>query len=279
MPKALSPQAVEHYRREGYFFPHPVLGADEVADLRLRLEAFEASQGGKLEPAQRNKSHLLFKWVDDLIRDDRILDAVEDLIGPDILCWNTLFWVKEAGSPSFVSWHQDARYWGLTEDKLVTVWLALSDASVEAGCMRVLPGSHRRASYMAHADEYDEANMLTRGQAISEAIDEGEAVQMPLKPGEVSFHNIKIAHASGANNGPDRRIGLSMHFIPPSVAQTESDWDCAALVRGTDPAGHFAHTPRVERDLDPGILPFHEKATATVRDILYRDAAHATGKL
>ncbi|MEQ8695351.1 MAG: phytanoyl-CoA dioxygenase family protein [Bauldia litoralis] len=279
MPKALSAQAVEHYRRDGYYFPHPVLDAGEVADLRARLEAVEAAQGGRLQPSQRNKSHLLFKWVDDLIRDPRILDPVEDLIGPNILCWNTLFWIKEAGSPSFVSWHQDARYWGLTEDTLVTVWLALSDASVEAGCMRVLPGSHRREECMAHADRYDAANMLTRGQAISEGIDESAAVFMPLKPGEASFHNIKTAHGSGANTGADRRIGLSMHFIPPSVAQTESDWDCAALVRGEDPSGHFVHTPRVERDLDPDLLAFHEKATGTVREILYRDAAHATGKL
>ena len=87
----LSVEQKNQYEREGYICPIPVLGADEVDVLRSKLEAFEAAQGGKLEPAQRNKSHLLFKWLDDLIRDPRILDPIEDLIGPDIMCWNTLF--------------------------------------------------------------------------------------------------------------------------------------------------------------------------------------------
>ena len=142
MRKVLSEDAVEQYRRDGYFFPIPVLSDDEVADLRGRLEAFEAGQGRPIEGGHRNKSHLLFKWVDDLMRHPRILDVVEDLIGPDILCWNTIFWTKEARSPSFVSWHQDLNYWGLDASDLVSAWLALSPAMVESGCMRVLPGSH-----------------------------------------------------------------------------------------------------------------------------------------
>ncbi len=94
MPKALPQDAIEQYRRDGYYFPLPVLSGAEAAGLRAGLEAFEATQGRALEPAQRSKSHLLFKWLDDLIRDPRVLDPVEDLIGPDILCWNTLFWIK-----------------------------------------------------------------------------------------------------------------------------------------------------------------------------------------
>ena len=94
MPKALPQEAIEQYRRDGYYFPLPVLSGAEAAGLRAGIEAFEATQGGALEPAQRSKSHLLFKRLDDLIRDPRVLDPVEDLIGPDILCWNTLFWIK-----------------------------------------------------------------------------------------------------------------------------------------------------------------------------------------
>ena len=126
MPKALPQDAVERYRRDGYYFPLPVLPGAEAAGLRAEIEAFEATQGGALEPAQRNKSHLLFKWLDDLIRDPRVLDPVEDLIGPDILCWNTLFWIKEPQSPSFVSWHQDIHYWGLEGGEVVTAWLGRS---------------------------------------------------------------------------------------------------------------------------------------------------------
>lgn len=278
MSKVLSEGQVAQYRKDGYVFPVPVLPADEVAALRGRLEAFEASQGGKLDPTQRNKSHLLFKWLDDLIRDPRILDPVEDLIGPDILCWNTLFWIKEAGSPSFVSWHQDITYWGLAGGEVVTAWLALSPASEAAGCMRVLPGTHI-GDPMRHEDRYDEANMLTRGQEIAEPIDEGRAVLMPLEPGEMSLHSVRLAHASGPNNAPDRRIGVSIHYMPTSAYQSAGDWDSAALVRGEDAHGNFEPTPRVPADLDPAAVAFHDRATQAVREILYSDAERQTGRL
>ena len=132
----LNATQVEQFKRKGYVFPLDILDGKESADLRRRLEAYEATQGGKLAPGQRAKSHLIFKWLDDLIRDPRILDPTEQLIGPNILCWNTIFWIKEAHARSFVSWHQDTRYWGLSNDKVQTAWLALSQASQESGCMR-----------------------------------------------------------------------------------------------------------------------------------------------
>jgi ectoine hydroxylase-related dioxygenase (phytanoyl-CoA dioxygenase family) len=278
MPRILSSDAVAQYRRDGYHFPIPVIGADGAADLRARLEAVEAAQGGAMEPAQRNKSHLLFKWLDDLMRDRRVLDPIEDLIGPDILCWNTILWIKEAHAPAFVSWHQDIRYWGLAGGEVVTAWLALSPATPESGCMRVLPGSHQ-GPLMAHEDRYGEANMLTRGQEISDAIDEADTVLMPLAPGEMSVHDVRLAHASSDNRSDDRRIGISLHYMPTSARQSLGDWDSAALVRGTDAHGNFAHTPRPAADFDAPAVAFHQRASAAVRDILYRDAEVNTGKL
>jgi hypothetical protein len=278
MPKALPQDAIERYRQDGYYFPHPVLSGAEAAGLRAGIEAFEATQGGALEPAQRSKSHLLFKWLDDLIRDPRVLDPVEDLIGPDILCWNTLFWIKEPQSPSFVSWHQDIHYWGLEGGEVVTAWLALSPATPESGCMRVLPGSHI-GEIMAHEDRYHARNMLTRGQEISDAIDETKAVPMPLQPGEMSVHDVRLAHASGPNRSEDRRIGVSLHFMPTRTRQSLGDWDSAALVRGSDDYGNFHHTPVFASDFDGAAVAFHDRATRAVREILYRDARQATGKL
>jgi len=247
----------------------------EAAELRGLLEAFEKTQGGKLNSIQRNKSHLLFKWLDDLIRDRRILDPIEDLIGGDILCWNTLFWVKEPQTPVFVSWHQDVTYWGIAGGDVVTAWLALSPATVESGCMRVLPGTHV-GDVLPHEDRYDDSNMLTRGQEISIPIDESMGVFMPLKSGQMSIHNIRLAHASTANQTNDRRIGVSMHFMPTQARQTISDWDSAALVRGDDRFGHFEDTPRPTTDFDPPAVAFHEKATEAVRRILYHDASKNT---
>lgn len=277
-PKALSPAALDQFRRDGWYSPLDILSEAEAADLRARLEAVEAAQGGALNGAQRNKSHLLFKWLDDLIRDARIVDAMEDILGPDILCWNTLFWTKEAESPQFVSWHQDSNYWGLAGGEVVTAWLALSPATEESGCMRVLPGTHLGPP-LRHEDLYNAANMLTRGQEIRDPIDESRARLMPLRPGQMSLHNIRLAHASGPNRSQERRIGVSMHFMPAKAMQSVGQWDSAALVRGEDRFGHFTPTPRVTRDMDPDAVAFHEKAADAVRKVLYHGADTQTGKL
>jgi chlorinating enzyme len=273
----LTPQQIEQYRREGFVYPVPVMPAAEVAGLRRRLEAFEATQGGRLEAVQRSRTHLLFKWLDDLIRDARVLDPVEQLIGPDILCWSTIFWIKDAGSKSFVSWHQDNTYWGLSSRNVLTAWFAISEASVEAGCMKVMPGTHTGAT-LEHEDTYDADNMLTRGQSIR-GLDEARAVNMPLRAGEMSLHNYCLAHGSGPNLSADRRIGVSMHFMPPQTKQVVGAWDCAALVRGEDRYGHFAPTPVPARDLDPAAVAFHARAAGAMRDVLYAGAARRLQRL
>ncbi len=278
MTRILPAAALTEYRERGYFFPLPVLREDEVASLRAGLEAFEADQGHPIQGAQRSKSHLLFKWLDDLMRDARILDAVEDLIGPDILCWNSIFWIKEAHSASYVSWHQDLKYWGLDCDDLVTAWVALSPASRESGCMRVLPYSHRE-EMLPHADIYDADNMLTRGQEIAVEVDEQTAVAMELAPGQMSLHNVRLAHASGPNRSDDRRIGVSFHYMPTRSRQLVGEWDSAALVRGEDRYHHFTPTPIPRRDMDPEAVAFHQKASTAVREILFKGAARVRDTL
>ena len=273
----LTDQQIEQYRRDGYVCPVPVMPATEAAGLRRRLEAFEATQGGRLEPGQRSRAFLLFKWLDDLIRDPRVLDPIEQLIGPDILCWSTIFWIKDAGSKSFVSWHQDNTYWGLSSRNVVTAWFAIADASVEAGCMKVMPGTHT-GDTLPHEDTYDSDNMLTRGQAIR-GLDEAHAVSMPLAAGEMSLHNYCLAHGSGPNLSSDRRIGVSMHFMPPDTRQVVGAWDCAALVRGADRFGHFAHTPVPARDFDPEAVAFHARAAGAMREVLYAGAARKAQRL
>ena len=271
MPKRLTADQIARYRRDGYVSPLPMFDEAEIAGYRKQLESFEAGRGGPVAGDLRSKSHLLFKWVDDLMRDDTILDPVEDLIGGDILCWNTLFWIKEPATEAYVSWHQDLNYWGLDTDELVTVWLALSPATPESGCMSVLPGSHT-GEFMPHRDGYGEQNMLTRGQEIAVDVDDAETVTMPLQSGEASLHNGRLAHSSEPNRSPSRRIGLSFNYMPTTTRQTLSEWDSAALVRGKDSYRHFTPTPRPTRDFDPVSVAFHEKATNTVRDILFHGA-------
>jgi non-heme Fe2+,alpha-ketoglutarate-dependent halogenase len=268
--KHLDAGVVEQYGQSGYLFPVPIISETEASTYRARLEAYESELGHPVQGPLRTKPHLLFKWVDDLMRNDTILDCIEDLIGPDILCWNSWFWIKEANSTSYVSWHQDSQYWGLDTSKLVTAWLALSPASEDSGCMQVMPGSHLEAP-MAHKDLYNDDNLLTRGQEIVD-IDDSKAVSMPLKTGEISFHNIRIAHASGANVTSDRRIGLSFHYMPTQTIQLNSDWDCASLVRGEDRYGHFEQSPVPACDFDPVTVAYHEKATTEMRKLLFQGA-------
>ena len=223
---------IEQYRDDGYTFPVRVLDSDEAAGYRARLENFEAAHGEALSGALRNKSHLLFTWVDELMRNESVLDVAEDLIGEDLLCWNTLFWIKEPESKSYVSWHQDLNYWGLDTDNLITVWLALSPATVESGCMRVLPRSHK-GEFMPHEDLFKDDNMLTRGQEIAIEVDESKAVAMPLQPGEVSLHNDRLAHGSAPNLSRDRRIGISFHYMPTRTKQIWSSplWPDTVVMR------------------------------------------------
>ena len=277
MPKALATASVDQYLRQGYTSPVPVLGQGRGGGSPLPTRGVRDGAGGTLRPEQRNKAHLLLKWLDDLIRDSRVLDPVEDLIGPDILCWNhdLLDQGTAYGEPCVLASGHPVL--GIADGNVVTCWLALSPATRESGCMKVLPGSHLRP--MAHEDRYGADNMLTRGQEIVDAIDDGDAVLMPLRPGEMSVHDVRTAHASPPNLSGDRRIGVSMHFMPPTTKQSLADWDSAALVRGRDPFGHFHRTPTPQCDLDPAVAPFHERASAATRAIVYHGAEHNTARL
>lgn len=281
MPKVLTETAITEYRETGAHSPVRVFSADEAAALRAAVEAHEAERGpiftenrprpgDPFQGSYRFKSHLLFKCLADAIRHPKILDMVEDLIGPDILCWTTHWFIKEANSTKFVSWHQDNNYWGVETDDLVSVWLALSPATMESGCIRILPGSHREAA-LKHVDTWAEDNMLTRGQTI-EGIDESKAVNLELEPGEAAIFDYRLAHASHANRSNDRRIGLGIRYIPPTARQVVADWDSASLMRGVDTHGHFELEPEPSRDFDPAAVALHEKADAMQRQIYYQGA-------
>jgi len=266
--KSLTPAAVEQYRRDGYYHPVPVLTAEEVATLRGHLEAFERGQGQPLQGAYRHKPHLLFTWLWDLVCHPRILDAVEDVLGPDLMCWTASFFIKEARDPGFVSWHQDATYWGLSSPDVITAWVALSPATIESGAMQVMPGSHRRQ--LAHRDTFHPDNLLTRGQEIAVDVDASQAVFMPLAPGEMSLHHVLIAHASEPNQADERRIGFAIRYVPPYVKQIAGARDSAVLVRGTDAYGNFDHEVRPDADLSPQAIARHREVSERAVRTLYR---------
>ena len=257
MPKLLPAGAKEAFGRDGYWFPVRVMAAGEAAGYRARLEAYERAAGGPIASNMRHKVHLLFIWANELVRHSRILDAVEDLIGPDLLCWTTNFFIKEARDPAFVSWHQDSTYWGLEPHDIVTAWVALTDAPVESGAMNFLPGSHQR-DQIPHRDTHHKDNLLTRGQEVAVDVDERQAIDVALKAGEVSLHHIRLVHGSKPNTTLNRRIGLAIRYIPTYVRQTKVA-DSAMLVRGVDHHGNFEPEPAPAADLDPAAVAAHQR--------------------
>jgi len=268
MPKSLSEAQIVAYEREGYLAPVAAMSEAEARALRARLETIEAGTGGPLRGDLRHKAHLLFPFLAELIHHPAILDAVEDLLGPDILCWNTNFFIKEAETPSFVSWHQDSTYWGLSTPDVCTAWVALTPSTIENGAMAVIPKSHTM-DQIPHRDTFDRHNLLTRGQEVAVEVDEREAVPLVLQPGEMSLHHVRLVHGSPPNPSPDRRIGFAIRYIPTSIHQLEGT-DSATLVRGTDRYGHFELEPRPDRDMQDDMLALHRRLTERAAQILYR---------
>lgn len=252
----LAAEQVSFYRSNGFVAPVRVLPDDEAAGYRRHLEAFEAAHGGPIPGKYRHKPHLLFPWLADLVRHPRILDAVESLLGPDLLVWSSVFFIKEPHDPAYVSWHQDSTYWELSEPEVVTAWVALSPSHHENGCLRVVPGT-QMLDQVEHVDMQDDNNLLTRGQEIAVKVDETAAVELPLQPGEMSLHHIRLFHNSQPNQSDERRIGFAIRYIPTRVRQNTEYRGTATLVRGVDRYGHFDPEPRPLAELAPEALQFH----------------------
>ena len=246
MAKILNTKKINFFKNNGYLFPIKVMEEKEAFLYRTALEDYEKSQGSAISGIDKHKSHLLFSWVNEIVHNKNILDSVEDILGPNILCWSSSFFIKEANENSFVSWHQDAQYWGLEPDDVLTAWVAISDASLETGPMEVIPKSHKWQN-LEHKETFNEKNLLTRGQELNIKTSEYNTIAMPLKPGEISLHHVKLAHSSRINKTNDRRIGIAIRYTTPQVKQTKADKekDTALLVRGKDQFMNF----------NPEILP------------------------
>jgi len=271
--KSLTEAAARQYHDLGYYAPVPVLSSAEADGLRRRLEAFEASGSG-MQGAVRHKPHLLFTWLNNLIRHPRILDAVQDIIGPDILCWGTSFFIKEPRNPSYVSWHQDSTYWGLEPPDVITAWVAFTDSNAANGAMRVIPETHK-LDQVPHHDTFAAENLLSRGQEIMVDVDDRQGVMLELAAGEMSLHHVRLIHGSDPNPSGDRRIGFAIRYIPTYVRQVAGSHDSATLVRGEDRYHHFALEERPDADLSSAAIAHHAAITGAHAQILMRGTDRA----
>ena len=272
LPAGESGTIAERFNRDGFHFPFRVLSEDEALSCRAELERLEVHTVGERlgHKHQLNHGHVVFRFASGLIRHPRILDAVEGILGPDILCWNSTFFTKEPRTPSYVSWHQDLRYWGLSGDSLVSVWVALGRVTDAHGCMRFVPGSHR-LEVLEHRDTYDGENFLTRGQEAVYEVDESRTVKVELRAGEASLHHGRLLHASSPNVSDERRIGYVINYIAPGMRPVVAARDFAVLVRGEDRYGHFELVPPPEDDLTRDALAWHRRILSAQAETLYQE--------
>lgn len=239
MQHPLSQAHIDAYRENGFLSGIPVFDTPFTKHIRNSIESLEDDYKDgigrhSLNQFFRVNGQVVIPLFAEIARRPEILDKVEGVLGPDLLVWSVELFIKEPNTSHTVSWHQDLTYWGMGEtDDEVTAWIALSDVSIEAGCMRFIPGSHKNG-ILDHRDTYSGNNLLSRGQEIAD-VDEDNAVFGALRPGEMSLHHGRCFHASGANRSSDRRIGLAIRYVTPEVRQPELGRDYAMLVRGHDP--------------------------------------------
>jgi ectoine hydroxylase-related dioxygenase (phytanoyl-CoA dioxygenase family) len=255
----------QEFHDAGYVSAIDIIDHDTAAQHRQSMESTEA----KIGPLHyKSKIHILLRSPFELATHNNALNVVEQIIGPDILLYNTTYIVKEPGTSSYVSWHQDLTYWGFDCDDQVSMWLALSPANKDSGCMRMIPGSHKSGK-QAHVLSEDNDNVLFSGQTIP-GVEERASVYCPLQPGQASFHHGWTLHASMPNQSDDRRIGLNVQYIAPHVRQTKHDGDTAILVRGQDRYHHFGIDAPPKCDLAPEAVAMHQ-----ILDDRYRQIASA----
>jgi non-heme Fe2+,alpha-ketoglutarate-dependent halogenase len=264
MGKKLSQDQIDHFNKKGFVTPVDVFSREQAKEYLDMLEAFEKSQNLQLGKGFNFKPHLLFKWVDDIARHPAVLDAVEDLIGPNIRLFHLSVWPKKANDSAYIGWHQDATYFGLDPSTQITAWVALSDAPVAAGCMEVVPGS-QRLGQLHHGQNHTNNILLSKGQTVDVPFDKSHTEFMPVMAGQMSLHDTYLVHCSGPNETNFRRVGLGFSYIPTNARSTSKMRLTAAMVRGVDEYGYYDDEPRPQTDYGTVEREFHADAVSRFR--------------
>ena len=259
------------YQAQGYLSPIRIMPEAEAGHLAEKITEIYNDHGTEAKGLLGSNAHHIFPDLFDLVCNPAIVDRVEEVLGPDILCWSAGFFSKPAHDPSFVSWHQDLTYWGLEPADIITAWVALTPSTPESGCMRVVPGSHHQGQ-LGHGDTYVAENLLSRGQVLDVAVDEDEAVDLVLQPGEMSLHHVLIVHGSEVNRSDLPRHGFVIRYIPTYCKQIGGR-TTSLLVRGEDRYDHFDPVPRPRANMHPDAMAFRDKANAVKKAILMKGAA------
>lgn len=253
-PEYLTADQIDFYNTNGYIRPLSVFGDLEAEVNRSyfnwQLARVLAARDGR-DPYSINGFHTRWQGLYDICTHPMLLNYVQDIIGPDVICWGSHFFCKLPQDPKMVPWHQDASYWPLNPARTVTVWLAIDDADEENAAMEFIPGTHTKG----HLRWRQAKGEVVLGQEIEGIENLGSPVYDELKAGQISLHADMLAHGSKANTSLRRRCGLTIRYCPPNVNTGDSGWNHnSILARGVDPTGHWANNPR----------PLGEDITATI---------------
>ncbi|MDA0703633.1 MAG: phytanoyl-CoA dioxygenase family protein [Proteobacteria bacterium] len=267
MPKTLSQEQADFFARENYLAPVPAIAPERAASVLAELDAFAARTGEDPVEVFKDKPHLLLKSLSDVARDPHVLDAVEDVLGPDILLIEAGFFWKLGGDKQYAAWHQDATYLRMEPPLCVTAWIALTDSKIDNGCLRVIPGTQHSELPLHMIDDPD--NYLRMNREISVPLAAESAVNLELELGEMSLHG-RLVHGSRPNLSDRRRVGYAVMYIPPHVTLNAGTMSSATLVRGEDRYGHFEPEPEPRYDWDPVTVAWYEKQSGQGMTGTYR---------
>jgi ectoine hydroxylase-related dioxygenase (phytanoyl-CoA dioxygenase family) len=249
-PQTLSRQAIDAYNREGYLTPIDCFDAGQAQANRAffdRLMARAATCGW--DRYSLISFELFCATIRDIITNPAILDVVEDLLGPNFVCFGSHFFCKQPGDVKQITWHQDAPYYELTPSRSLTVWLAIDDVDEENSAMQVIPRSHVHGEIRMVPSRGEEENVLTH--TVSDPLAYGQPVTVALKAGQFSVHSDMVLHGSKPNASSRRRCGLAIRYTPVDV-RTLTDWNRFSVIcRGKDLSGHWCDHPRPTGDRIP----------------------------
>ena len=263
----LSSNQLKQYEDDGFISPIDIFSKDKAKKIRNEIELIEKKMPEELVKSGRYNAHLISPLLDEVTHSPKILDAVQSLIGRDILVCGTTLFIKNSNEKGFVSYHQDAKYIGLEPHNWVTAWVAITDSNEHNGCMRMWSGSHKD-SLKNHDQKFNEGNLLTRGQTVKN-VPQKETVPIILSAGQMSLHHPTVVHGSDLNKSNDRRIGFVIQsYIGTNVKQVLGK-NSVQLARGIDEFNYHEKIGRPQKLLDKKDIILKKKENDNLQEIFY----------